>query len=337
MKLQKTRFAFTLVELLVVIAIIGILVGLLLPAVQAAREAARRMQCSNNLKQLGLALHNYHDTFKTFPPALLGSGRYNNATYHAQHGGIKNTTGWALMLPFFEQSALADKYDYNVCSSSSSPYGGLVAGDDTINDGLYNAPLDVLACPSDPSSGLVVSTSAGSTSMYSRREAIRTSYVFSVGSFTDYSGPWNTYSGNIHQGVFGNDGAANFAAMTDGTSTTIAIGEATGGAFKTSADYGPWGMTGTHTCCHGYLPNSSTEEISQTRAAAYSQNYSINGAYNNDAQGRTYAWVFGSKHPGGANFVFADGSVHLLTETMNYLTLQQLGYIRDGLPVPSDY
>ncbi|QDV69932.1 hypothetical protein Poly24_36500 [Rosistilla carotiformis] len=337
MTIQKSKSAFTLVELLVVIAIIGILVGLLLPAVQAAREAARRMQCSNNLKQLGLALHNYHDTFKTFPPALLGSGRYNSASYHAAHGGVKNTTGWALLLPFFEQSTIADKYNYDVCSSSSSPYGLAVVGDDSINDGLYNTRLDVLECPSDPSAGRVWSVEVGGTGFYSRRDAIQTSYLFSTGGFTDYSAPWETYSSDVRQGVFGNDGAAKFASMTDGTSMTIAIGEATGGPFKTSSSYGPWGMTGTHTCCHGYLPGGSSTELTQAYAASYTQNWSINGAYNNDSLGRTYAWVFGSKHPGGASFVYADGSVHLLTETMNYMTLQQLGYIRDGQPLPSDY
>ena len=69
------------------------------------------MQCSNNLKQQGLAVHNYHDTYKTFPPALLGSGRYNNMGYHAANGGVKNTTGWALLLPFIEGDNIADKFD----------------------------------------------------------------------------------------------------------------------------------------------------------------------------------------------------------------------------------
>lgn len=324
---------FTLVELLVVIAIIGILVALLLPAVQAAREAARRMECSNNLKQLGLALHNYHDTYKVFPPALMGSGRFNDPNYHAAHGGVKNTTGWALLLPFYEQTVIADQYDFGRCSSSSSPYGATVAGADTDNDTLYNAKLKVLECPSQPQAGEVSDYAPGTTNFYSRRQAIRTSYLFSAGSTTDYSASWSTYSPYVYQGVFGNDGAARFADITDGTANTILLGEAAGGRFKTSLEYGPWGMTGTHTCCHGYVPSYSSSTLSQAYADIYSADWNINEDYNGDPQRRTYAWVFSSVHPGGAQFAFADGSIHFLPETINYLTLQQLAYIHDGQTV----
>ncbi len=333
---RHQRSGFTLVELLVVIAIIGILVALLLPAVQSAREAARRMQCGNNLKQQGLALHNYHDTFKTFPPALLGSGRYNSASYHTARGGVKNTTGWTLLLPFFEQNTIADKYDYGRCSSASSPYGATVAGTDMDNDTLYNASIDLLECPSHPDAGQISEYDAGGTSFYARRRAIRTSYLFSTGGTTDYSAQWETYAGSISQGVFGNDGAARFASITDGTSNTLAIGEATGGRFKTSEHYGPWGMTGTHTCCHGYVPSYSTTVLSSAYAAIYSPDWNINEDYLSDAQKRSYAWVFGSLHPGGAQFAFSDGSVHFLPETIDYLTLQRLAYLHDGEPV-GDY
>ncbi|MCA9225688.1 MAG: DUF1559 domain-containing protein, partial [Planctomycetales bacterium] len=193
---------FTLVELLVVIAIIGVLVAMLLPAVQAAREAARRSSCANNLKQMGLAIHNYHDTYKTFPPALMASGRYNSASYHAAHGGVKNTTGWILMAPFYEQQNLNDKYNFGAPSSTSSPYGHAIANgsNDSANDGIYNVDLEMLKCPSHPQAGEVSNYDPGTNSFYSRRNAIRTSYLFSTGVFTDYDSPWLTKSGDIRQG-----------------------------------------------------------------------------------------------------------------------------------------
>ncbi len=336
---------FTLVELLVVIAIIGILVALLLPAVQAAREAARRMSCGNNLKQSALAIHNYHDTFKVFPPALLGSGRYNNAAYHAARGDVKNTTGWTLLLPFYEGSALSSKYNFDVCSSVSSPYGHPVSGNDLINNGLYNSKLPMLECPSHPNSGAVSNFQPATPGQfYTRRDAFRTSYLFSTGVFTDYSANWQSYSADIRRGAFGNDGAAKFASIGDGTANTIAIGEAAGGGgikTKTSSHFGPWGLTGTHTCCHGRVLSTSSTVLNSIVGpgvnTAQWRNWTINGIWHGggnapDAQKRTYAWVFNSFHPGGAQFGFCDGSVHFLPETIDYLTLLRLAYISDGEP-----
>ena len=108
------RLAFTLVELLVVIAIIGILVALLLPAIQAAREAARRTECTNKMKQLGVAIHNYHDTHKQFPPAGINYGWAGAGVTNPITGQILNVSGWSMTLPFLEQQQLYDQYDFKV-------------------------------------------------------------------------------------------------------------------------------------------------------------------------------------------------------------------------------
>ncbi len=331
---KRRSRGFTLVELLVVIAIIGILVALLLPAVQAAREAARRMQCGNNLKQQGLALHNYHDTYKVFPPALLGSGRFNDPAYHLARGGVKNTTGWAMMLPFVEQSAAHDRYDFNVCSSQSSPYNIPVTGLDTVNDTIYNARYPFLECPSHTDAGVISDSLPGTTDFYSRRNARRTSYLFSTGVFTDYDRSWRLTATDVRRGAFGNDGAANFAAIEDGTSNSIALGESVGSGVrktKTSASFGPWGLTGTHTCCHGRVVSSSPNTVDATTALInnYPRDWRINASYQNDALLRSYAWGFNSFHPGGAQFALCDGSVRFLPETMDYTMFCRMAYIAD--------
>jgi type II secretory pathway pseudopilin PulG len=327
-----------LVELLVVIAIIGILVALLLPAVQAAREAARRMSCSNNLKQLGLAVHNYHDTYKIFPPARLASGQHTSNAALIQN--VKNTTGWAVMLPFFEQQAAYDQYDFHVCSSSASRYGK-VFGDDTMNHAIYSARYKILECPTHVDAGENRTNRAGSENLYSMRDAKRTSYFFSTGNYTDDNSIYpNLISRRLSGlGAFGSDGAARLDDISDGTSNVIALGESVGGRTKTNANWGPWGLNGTRTCCFGRVVANDNVRVpgsGLTYNAAHARDYHINSAYRNDAQGRHFAWTFSSMHPGGAQFTLCDGSTRFIAETIEYLTLVRLARILDGEPVSLD-
>ncbi len=209
--LRVIRKGFTLVELLVVIAIIGILIALLLPAVQAAREAARRSQCSNNLKQIGLALHNYHDVHKVFPPALLNPG-YATASTPANWvvPGVLNTPGWNLLLPFIEQQALANSMNFKVCFNRANPNGIPVIGSDTINAPYMANRLPVLECPSAPTLGEKFEPARNSAPYYLAppNGVHRTNYFLSSGEFVDVHGPYHVYNADIRQGVFGNNGAA---------------------------------------------------------------------------------------------------------------------------------
>jgi len=341
---KSDRSGFTLVELLVVIAIIGILVALLLPAVQAAREAARRMQCSNNLKQSGLALHNYHDTYKVFPPAILNNGRLLNNSGAAagmarMPEGIRNHTGWLFMLPFYEGGALNSQIDFNVATNESNPLSYTPAPNNTVNRPFVNLRNPMLECPSHPQAGENRDDPAGTH--YNMNNCKRTSYLFSTGVYEDRHDVYSLYSSDIRQGAFGNNGAAKIADITDGTSNSIAIGEAAGGRMKTSGSYGPWGMQGAHTCCHGRIITTSGSTIAIYTNEDSSNNYrnwQINGIWRNntptpDALRRTYAWVFNSFHPGGAQFALCDGSTQFLAETIDYMTLCRLAYIHDGQPV----
>jgi len=331
---SRRRRGFTLIELLVVIAIIAILIALLLPAVQQAREAARRTSCKNNLKQIGLALANYHDIYKSFPPAKLNSGMYQSTT----NGHTMNTSGWVQMLPQLDQKPLYDQYNFNVCSSVSNARGVIVGnpvagGDELVNQPIYSQRLEVLECPSDPSAGIPrVNAINNPSNAYSMNRARQTSYLFSTGVFTDYNANYTAYNRDIRQGAFGNNGAARIRDITDGTSNSIAVGEASGGRFKTSINYGPWGLNGVHTCCHGRV-YSRRSSLPIGLNSTDPRDWSINSAYQGRADGKTYAWVFNSQHSGGAQFVFCDGSVHFLSENINYLTLCRLAYIHDGEPV----
>jgi len=192
----RGRRGFTLVELLVVIAIIGILIALLLPAVQAAREAARRSQCSNNLKQLGLALHNYHDTYKTFPTGC-GPGVLANPSATA-HDTWNAWGGIAPMIAFMEQRALADLIVWDVY------WNDTVSGNRVVADSF----VDGLLCPSDPASD------------YDYGNMGPTSYNLSHGP----TASWDVSNGQV-VGMFDRMFWCRIADIRDGTSNTIAMAE----------------------------------------------------------------------------------------------------------------
>jgi len=261
--LKRNLRGFTLIELLVVIAIIAILVALLLPAVQQAREAARRSSCKNNLKQLGLALHNYHDTHKLFPPGGISSN---------------NIGTFAFILPFMEQSAAYDLWDFDVNQSHAN------------NDDGNAVIVDGYFCPSRP-----------------RPSRARSSDGESYG---DYAG--STGTGHINStdhdewvGMFNRDSNTKMRDITDGTSNTIAMGEKrTAQASLTSPTY-RWGY---------HASRGMNTHI----------NIDFSGAIS-DLNAN-----FGSEHKGGAQFLFADGAVHFISENIYYELYQNLGDKADG-------
>lgn len=194
---------FTLVELLVVIAIIGILVALMLPAIQSAREAARRMQCSSNLKQIGVAMHNYHDTYGRFPPGFM-------AVDH--QGQVKGGWAWGVFLmPFIEQSPLQNELSVTEYTLSQ------VVSDPALLP-MLQMKLSVFTCPSSPMQPLREFHGPGS-------EMVATANYTCCRGFYRYRG--NVHLQKQNNGVFYGESSISFRDVTDGTSNTFAIGERT--------------------------------------------------------------------------------------------------------------
>lgn len=194
---SRKRSGFTLIELLVVIAIIGILVAILLPAVQAAREAARRTQCQNNLKQLGLALHGYEESYKKFPMTDVPNG------YSVQ----------ARLLPFADQRNVQDQLDFSV-SGFTGPFNALVPRPQFVN--IFATPLSLMLCPSDPAPPVTTVTVSGTPYRYGANN-----YMVSYGSGTgtNYDQRWPT------DGIVYEKSAVKFADIQDGTSYTVLMSE----------------------------------------------------------------------------------------------------------------
>jgi len=331
-KRRRCRRGFTLIELLVVIAIIGVLVSLLLPAVQSAREAARRSQCMNNLKQMGLALHNYEGVHGGYPPPKIYSGSCNQS--NAGQGLVLNTTGFTMMLPFLEQQQMANAYNFSQASSGSAwqvstsngPGNTVLIGNPLVNTTITGSLVSVFACPSDETPRVENETGTGA---YSRQEARRSNYFFSTGIYTDYDCPGITRikPNKAYQGAFYNDLSVSPKDVRDGLSNTMMIGESV--QEHTASQYGPYWASGTHTAVHGrtipiYGGTSYPDWLPNAPASALTLGTATNPAK------LTYAWVFSSRHPGGVLVLMGDGTVKFIKNTINANTWASLATIKNS-------
>ncbi len=312
---MNKRHGFTLVELLVVIAIIGILVALLLPAVQAAREAARRMSCTNNLKQLGLSLHNYHDTFKVFPPGYLASGVTATDPASAETG--RGFAWGALLLPFIEQSALHDHIDFNEdCRDTHNVHHG-------------EEKLPGFRCPSDTGTDTFEVTSGGTT-----YEIATANYVGIMG----YGSVTMTPGNPMGPGIFYRNSDVRMRDILDGTANTIMVGERTQRHRFVAGGL----IVDAHSTWYAAIPEAvrpagmmTMTEGAGSLVLGHVGQPAMMGmpAMHHTPNNTNHIVNFSSLHPGGINFVACDGSVHFLAETIDYNTFRWLGERADGNPV----
>jgi prepilin-type N-terminal cleavage/methylation domain-containing protein/prepilin-type processing-associated H-X9-DG protein len=334
------RTGFTLIELLVVIAIIAVLIGLLLPAVQKVREAANRMKCSNNLKQQGIALHNFHDAYGRFPPgkAQIGVGWYPRS-YPGLNATIAyNHTGFYYLLPFIEQDNLFRQYDpgYPSCNSvafGSAPLagGGITAAHP--NAAVVGSKVAVYACPSDGEPAPDDEPGSFCGNANAKTNARRSNYLFSTYNLTEWSAPWPIATGA--RGAFGTNSTCQFSDITDGTSNTLMVGESkqmhtTEGGFRLGSPY--WGA-GTWGSSYGIVDNGAYGYwgINVPHPDFDSTNGGVAG-FCRDRGGNQcqYAWGFGSWHVGGANFLLCDGSVKFLANQTDPRVVLGAGTISGG-------
>jgi prepilin-type N-terminal cleavage/methylation domain-containing protein/prepilin-type processing-associated H-X9-DG protein len=328
------RRGFTLIELLVVIAIIGVLVALLMPAVQGAREAARRTQCTNNLKQIGLALHNYHSALNAMPPAKIYGLGGPSTVSNGGKGTVLNTTGFTMLLNQLEQAALHHAYNFSMPSSNAVVAGtpninvmGLAAGGQVVNSTVVGTVIATFVCPSDPSSPAPVNDptgSAGGGTQYSRLNARRSNYVLCAARYDENV----SINGRPKdRGVFGNDTSVRIDDIRDGTTQTCMVGESV--QTHINSGYGPYWGCGSWASTHGVV-YPTTNPIYKQYVPNAPSTLSAN------PQKLPDAWVMSSSHSSGLNMLFADGGVRFIKNSIDPAIWSAIQTINKGEVVGAD-
>jgi prepilin-type N-terminal cleavage/methylation domain-containing protein/prepilin-type processing-associated H-X9-DG protein len=327
--MRSRRSAFTLIELLVVIAIIAVLIALLLPAVQSAREAARRAQCTNNLKQIGLAMHNYHDSINCFPMSMgfdsPGFGYPEPVSY----------SGLSMLLPYMEGSVVYNTLNYSILRG------------DPGNNTVMGTAVATFVCPSDPQQGNVPAGQAGTT--YHPNSGNTIDYVWGI------SDPWNfNTSLPPFNGVFYPVSYTRIAEITDGTSNTAAFSEMGLGdesnAIATEKTDQFWTQTWPTTPdlaisqCQGFLVSNLAYQGLSTDGVPWIEG-STSAMYNHVNTPNKRSCIFppgrimntaNSYHPGGVNFLLCDGSVRFGKDTTALAIWRALGSRNGGEVISSD-
>ncbi|MEZ5941537.1 MAG: DUF1559 domain-containing protein [Planctomycetaceae bacterium] len=320
----QRRKGFTLIELLVVIAIIAVLIALLLPAVQQAREAARRSQCKNNLKQIGLALHNYHDNFKTFPP-----GRVRNTYSGITSAWYTGNIAWVpRILPFMDQAPIYNNIDWNRGFGTSGT-DGHTGVNGTNPTGARRQIIATLRCPSDPGNGSVPWTTPSGTKVNGNAS----NGGFASANYAGCVGAQTRLNTNP-RGLFGQNTRVAIRDITDGTSNTIAVGEVIIGFYREGVN-----DSGNRTPCtagskdtntsrqagnswfYGYFPQST---FFNTFVGPNAK--AIDCGVNSDRVNQAARSV----HSGGTQILLCDGSVRFAGENLDLTTWANLGDKSDG-------
>jgi prepilin-type N-terminal cleavage/methylation domain-containing protein len=288
---RRSIRGFTLVELLVVIAIIGILVALLLPAVQAAREAARRMSCSNHLKQIGLALHNYHDTFKTMPSGWVYPGAADRECW-----------SWSvLILPYMEQAPMHEQLLVN----NWNLFQGLQTTRGQAMKVLIQTPISVYMCPSD--SGFLRPGQIHNDRNFSGVPGYNAvgGYIPGVSNYMGVMGHRDTAVINENSGVLYGNSVINFKDILDGTSFTAAVGERDTFFCRSGSWVGVRNANGTSQRGVYTAVGHSRPKLNQDLSIVWTAS---------DGCGEG----FSSLHKGGAQFVLCDGSVRFVANEIQH-------------------
>lgn len=317
MTYKSQKKGFTLIELLVVIAIIAVLIGLLLPAVQKVRDAAARLQCTNNLKQIGLAMMNYESTYRMFPAGYLDNMTVNPVDASATTNPDP-ILGWgwgALILPYLEQEALYKSININSIAMNNTS-AAVIAFRKTVIKGFL--------CPSDDT-GLNTFTISGTGGNF---ELAKSSYAGINGQ-----AELADFDSALGMGMFLRGRGVSIAEVTDGLSNTLFVGERSSKSAKQAVGSLPGVCTWV-----GALPGGDLDgETPALYVLGWTGDPSSPAKPNTpEPDGSFHAESFTSRHSGGVNFLFGDGSVKFITDSIDEQTWVKLG-TRQGGEVAGDY